>query len=142
MQLRHCPAPVIGDEICSDSTVLREAKDGKAQRVGRSESQETDGRVIICSELSEGRGEGKNEEMDIDTLVLFMAINVGVSWAENPDRPEEEEEVSNTPLSERVKALEERLDRLDRVKTIKKVEEYLCPDGEIHDAPPPGGALS
>ncbi|WP_168063543.1 carbohydrate porin [Candidatus Manganitrophus noduliformans] len=74
----------------------------------------------------------------IGTLVLFVAINVGVSWAEDPDR-QEDEEVSNASLSERVKALEERLDRLDRVETIKKVEEYLCPDGEIHDTPPPGG---
>ncbi|WDT73525.1 MAG: hypothetical protein MPW17_23185 (plasmid) [Candidatus Manganitrophus sp.] len=76
----------------------------------------------------------------IGTLVLFVAINVGVSWAEDPDR-QEDEEVSNASLSERVKALEERLDRLDRVETIKKVEEYLCPDGEIHDTPPPGGVV-
>lgn len=70
-------------------------------------------------------------------LVLLIAMGFGDSWAEEPPQPSVEG--SESLLSERVKALEERLDRLDRVETIKKVEEYLCPDGEIYEEPPAGG---
>ena len=42
-------------------------------------------------------------------------------------------------LQERVKGLEERLDKLDRVEAIKEVAEYVCPEGEISNALPPGG---
>jgi|SRR5579884_191609 len=73
----------------------------------------------------------------IGTLVLCIGMGLATSWAQEPD-PEEMDE-SRGRLSERVKALEERFDKLDRVEAIKKVEEYLCPDGEIYDAPPPGG---
>lgn len=70
----------------------------------------------------------------IGTLFLFVVMSFGISWAQESD-PQETE----SALSERVKALEERLGRLDRVETIKKVEEYLCPGGEIYEVPPPGG---
>jgi hypothetical protein len=71
------------------------------------------------------------------TFILFIAMGFGTSWAEEPPQPEME--ASESSLNERVKALEERLEKLDRVETIKKVEEYLCPDGEIYEEPPPGG---
>ena len=70
-------------------------------------------------------------------LLLLIAIDVSNSPAQEEAAPDREE--SERTLNERVRALEERLDRLDRVETIKKVEEYLCPGGEIDDAPPPGG---
>ena len=73
----------------------------------------------------------------IGALVLLIAIDLANALAQ--EEAVVEDEASGRALRERVKALEERLDRLDRVETIKKVEEYLCPDGEIHDVPPPGG---
>jgi hypothetical protein len=60
-----------------------------------------------------------------------------VESAPKPTGPAESADMER--LIERLSDLEERLDRLDRTDVIKKKVEYICPDGEILDEPPPGG---
>lgn len=73
----------------------------------------------------------------IGVLILFIGIVIGTFGADAVVAEEREE--SEPVLSERVKAIEERLDKLDRVDVIKKVNEYVCPDGELYDSLPAGG---
>jgi len=73
----------------------------------------------------------------IGVLILFIGIVIGTFGTDAVVAQEREE--SEPVLSERVKAIEERLDKLDRVDVIKKVNEYICPDGELYDSLPAGG---
>lgn len=54
-------------------------------------------------------------------------------------RAQEQTQIKQENLQERVQALEERLDKLDSVSVIKQVRKYLCSGGEIHDMLPPDG---